>query len=302
MLQRSSIVGRTRRIIALSRSATAIGTLAWILFWCASAPAADPFFYWHFSELYSNADGSVQFIELECNPGLAGEIFSSGAMFHSTATGKSLTLTQNLSGSTLSKKLLLATPGFTSIPGAVPPDFPTFPLPAGFFDPEGDFITLYHHGLLDSRRILPANPVPTDGVMSRVYPSDTVETNSPTNFSGQTGSIGLSVLAGDYNDNGTIDAADYVVWRQNVNTSNSIPNDKTPQSVMQEDYTVWRANFGRSAGSALLINTAIPEPTGIFMVFAGLFLIFLHRCGLRLVAAWHFGGKHPMAGVALPRF
>jgi hypothetical protein len=246
-----------------------------VLSLCASAPAADPFLFWHFSEFFSNADGSVQFIELECNEGLAGEIFASGALFHSTATGKSLSLTQNLSGSTLNKKLLLATPGFEKLTGAVPPDFPTFPLPAGFFNPAGDFVTLYHHALIDSRRILPANPVPTDGVMSRNYPADTLTTNSPTNFSGQTGSIDLSALPGDYNDNGRVDAADYVVWRKNLNTANTIPNDTTPNWVMDDDYAVWRANFGRAAGSAAgLGSVAAPEPNSLTVLFLGVVMLW----------------------------
>jgi hypothetical protein len=34
-------------------------------------------------------------------------------------------------------------------------------------------------------------------------------------------------LVGEYNGNGSVDAADYVVWRKNQGTSNPLPNDPT---------------------------------------------------------------------------
>jgi hypothetical protein len=52
-------------------------------------------------------------------------------------------------------------------------------------------------------------------------------------------------LPGDYNGNGTVDAADYVLWRN----GGPLQNDTTPASVGPEDYDVWRANFGRTFGS-----------------------------------------------------
>jgi hypothetical protein len=54
---------------------------------------------------------------------------------------------------------------------------------------------------------------------------------------------------GDYNNNGTVDAADYVVWRRNLNQSVTLPNDPTPGTVDANDYNVWRTNFDNSAGS-----------------------------------------------------
>jgi hypothetical protein len=55
---------------------------------------------------------------------------------------------------------------------------------------------------------------------------------------------------GDYNDNGTVDAADYAVWRNALNTMTTLPNDQTPGTVDQADYDVWKANFG-TAGDDL---------------------------------------------------
>ena len=62
----------------------------------------------------------------------------------------------------------------------------------------------------------------------------------------------LSVgLPGDFNFNGVVDGADYVVWRKGLGTI-----------YTQNDYDVWRAHFGQSVGSGSGVgaNTAVPEP------------------------------------------
>jgi hypothetical protein len=257
------------------RVLTALAAFAGASLWCASASAF--FHLWRFTEFFSNADGSVQFIELQSSGSTENQAI--GAEIRSQSTGKVLTLTQNLSGSTLNKKLLLATPGFNTLTGAVAPDFPLTPLPTNFFNPAGDSITLFHHGVIDTRTF---TSVPTDGVMSRVYPANTLETNSPTNFLGHLGSVDLALLPGDYNDNGTVDAADYVLWRDNVGAIVTLPNDTTPEWVMDEDYPVWRANFGRAAGSAAGFGStaasAAPEPQTLIAFLIAMFaLVTLER-------------------------
>jgi hypothetical protein len=49
---------------------------------------------------------------------------------------------------------------------------------------------------------------------------------------------------GDFNNNGVVDAADYVLWRD----GGTLQNDPTP-GVQAADYAVWRANFGKTGGS-----------------------------------------------------
>jgi hypothetical protein len=53
-------------------------------------------------------------------------------------------------------------------------------------------------------------------------------------------------LPGDYNDDLTVNAADYTVWRNNLNTTADLPNDETPGFVDESDYTVWKTHFGES--------------------------------------------------------
>ena len=73
-------------------------------------------------------------------------------------------------------------------------------------------------------------------------------------------------LPGDYNQNGTVDAADYTLWRDNFGSGTSLPNDDTP-GVGQDDYARWKTHFGETAGSAAAVgtNTSVPEPTTVFL-------------------------------------
>jgi hypothetical protein len=73
-------------------------------------------------------------------------------------------------------------------------------------------------------------------------------------------------IPGDYNANGSVDAADFVLWRDHLNANVTLPNDATPGNVSQEDYTVWRTNFGTSAGAARgAAAGSVPEPTSLVL-------------------------------------
>ena len=78
-------------------------------------------------------------------------------------------------------------------------------------------------------------------------------------------------LIGDFNGNGVVDAADYVVWR-NASPTDTLPNDDTPGAVDASDYLDWRANFGLSApaGSAALGTDPIPEPAGVLLLLSAM--------------------------------
>jgi formylglycine-generating enzyme required for sulfatase activity len=77
-------------------------------------------------------------------------------------------------------------------------------------------------------------------------------------------------VPGDYNVNGVVDAADYVLWRKNLGQSVTLPNDSTPGSVTNADYDVWRAHFGQTPATATPGNGlqlgAVPEPAGLLFV------------------------------------
>jgi hypothetical protein len=83
---------------------------------------------------------------------------------------------------------------------------------------------------------------------------------------------------GDYNGNGTVDAADYVVWRdtlgQNVTAGQGADGDGS--SVIDTgDYNYWMARFGNviPAATAGSSSIAVPEPTTVVLLLSGLFAI-----------------------------
>jgi autotransporter-associated beta strand protein len=82
-----------------------------------------------------------------------------------------------------------------------------------------------------------------------------------------------SGIAGDYNNDGTVDAADYTVWRDSLGAAaGSLLNDSLGTPIGVAQYETWRANFGTSLASlALDAPAAVPEPTAL--VAAGLLLI-----------------------------
>lgn len=98
----------------------------------------------------------------------------------------------------------------------------------------------------------------------------------------------LAGTPGDYNGNGTVDAADYALWRDNEGTAGP-DGDGTgwdganltgvPDGIVDEhDYEYWRAHFGETSGSGAGA-AAIPEPTSIAL--AGLALLSLVVCARR---------------------
>jgi hypothetical protein len=75
---------------------------------------------------------------------------------------------------------------------------------------------------------------------------------------------GPQAALGDYNDDGTVDAADYALWRN----GGPLQNDPT-SGVQPEDYNTWRANFGKTgAGGSALAASTVPEPAGAVLLLA----------------------------------
>jgi T5SS/PEP-CTERM-associated repeat protein len=85
----------------------------------------------------------------------------------------------------------------------------------------------------------------------------------------------LPLIPGDHNQDGKVDAADYVAWRKGIGVA------PTP-----ENYNLWRANFGKAAagGSPSVFppppsafNNTVPEPSAAMMCVICLTLLLRRR-------------------------
>jgi hypothetical protein len=85
----------------------------------------------------------------------------------------------------------------------------------------------------------------------------------------------LFIPPGDYNRNGLVDAADYVVWRKNGGTP--------------EEYNTWRAHFGQPSGNGAAepALAGVPEPAFMILAACAVLLIapmrlpYCRRIGIR---------------------
>lgn len=85
---------------------------------------------------------------------------------------------------------------------------------------------------------------------------------------------------GDYNRNGVVDAADYVVWRDTLGSTTDLRADgNNSGEVTQLDYDVWRAHFGQTSGSGTgaSANADVPEPGTLFLLLVGITALFGRR-------------------------
>ena len=176
---------------------------------------------WRINEVFSNADGTVQFIELHEIGGAQREWFLTHCWFESIATGNVFRFPKNLTEPTGNKYILLATQAFAALPGAPPPDYI---IRDRFFSTDGD--TLWYGPAQNyDNFVFDPGDLPTDGVNSiqlvryapntRTRDEFKTDVNSPTNFKGDTGSIDISgpdsmFVRGDCNADSTTNLTDAV--------------------------------------------------------------------------------------------
>lgn len=148
-----------------------------VVFGLAIAPAQAAFHLWTMNELFSNVDGTVQFLELTAlSP---GQQFLSGHRLTASSGGTTRTFTfpADLPGDTSNKRMLIGTQGFAAL-GVVTPDYV---VPNGFFFRNGGSVNfadveVWNHGTL-----------PSDN--RSINKSGAAAVNSPTNFAGQSGTV-----------------------------------------------------------------------------------------------------------------
>jgi len=155
-----------------------------VLLALAAAPAQASFHLWSMNELYSNADGTVQFLELTALAG--GQQFIAGHTLTSSSGGNTNTYTfsSNLPGDTSGRRMLVATQGFAAL-GIVTPDYV---VPNNFFFRNGGTLNFASGVDTWNHPALPTNNKSLDRSGAAIV-------NSPTNFAGQTGRVPAPSLA-----------------------------------------------------------------------------------------------------------
>jgi hypothetical protein len=73
---------------------------------------------------------------------------------------------------------------------------------------------------------------------------------------------------GDFNDDGEVDAADYVAWRKLEGANTTLPNDnELGAPVRPAHYDLWRQNFGEMGNGAGGVG-GVPEPGMLTLAIA----------------------------------
>ncbi len=163
---------------------------------------------WRINEIFSNADGTIQFIEMKECCGFDNEIGLANKWVSSKATGNMFIFPANLVPPTGDRYLLLATAAFAALPGAPTPDYI---IPAGFFAIEGDSIEYWFY----SAATLTFGPgeLPTDCINSLNDGGDDPNftgPNSPTNYNDETGSIDACPCPADLDGSGDVGVSDFL--------------------------------------------------------------------------------------------
>jgi hypothetical protein len=96
-------------------------------------------------------------------------------------------------------------------------------------------------------------------------------------------------IAGDYNGDGHVDAADYTVWRNSFgqNGDGLAADGNGDETVDQFDYAIWKSNFGSANGGGAMVGEAagsegVPEPGAVGLIAGMVFYWSLKRpvrCG-----------------------
>jgi hypothetical protein len=84
------------------------------------------------------------------------------------------------------------------------------------------------------------------------------------------------ILPGDYNDDGQVEANDYVAWRdalgKTVAELGTGADGDGSGIVDTADYDVWRANFDNTRASTSALAAAIPEPSNLLSGWLALWI------------------------------
>jgi len=223
------------------RSIVTVASLACSLFAASSALAG--VHTWDVVEVFSNADGTIQYIELREMNGTNTEWHLGGVTVSADDGTGSFTFPANYPATTAGKSILLATQGAADLlaldPNNPVPDHIVAQAP--FFDHTGDTVRF---GPYD---VFTFGAVPTDCINSMQDTNNTsadtptVLASTPKNYTGIQGVIidcgGTPVCYGDTTGDGEVNIDDYTAVILNWNTAGPDGDTDGDGDVDIDDYT-----------------------------------------------------------------
>jgi parallel beta-helix repeat protein len=129
------------------------------------------------------------------------------------------------------------------------------------------------------------SPAKNTGTSQLAPPADLDGLPRPAGAGFDIGAYEFGALAGDYNRDGVVNAADYVLWRKTLgtNVTRYAGADGDGSGVIdQPDYLRWRADFAAIAAVGTIVSTSIPEPTTLATLCIALVIIQLASSRIQL--------------------
>lgn len=139
-----------------------------------------------------------------------------------------------------------------------------------YFGPGGSYQPLPSSALIDAG--LPFNGGPWPAWLAGLGPIDRLGTTLPQGARIDIGAVEYPSLTGDYNSDGYVDAADYVVWRRTQGSVGAnLKADGDRNGIVDAgDYDLWRMHYGLAVGKGSMLRAefgeSIPEPTSVLLV------------------------------------
>jgi hypothetical protein len=93
---------------------------------------------------------------------------------------------------------------------------------------------------------------------------------SPLLLNGEVVYVTPLLSAGDYNDDGTVNAADYTIWRNTLGSNSDLRADGDGNNkIDRDDYVVWKWSYGHvGPGAGAELQFAAPEPASAVLAIA----------------------------------
>ena len=150
------------------------------------------FHLWDISEIYSNSDGTIQYIELETTFDNQGLLSGHSITANSDGNVVTYNITTDVSNSTANQKLLFGTAALSAQIGGVTPDYI---IPDLFFGRNAGSIIINFANA--DTVTFSGNDIPTEAHLA-LDDSLAVVLNTPTNFAGEMGALSDVIFIGDF--------------------------------------------------------------------------------------------------------